>query len=463
MVVRTADLAGTARSPGIAPVRAFVVLVLFVVAAIALVAVGTRPTVSGDAATPSDDHIHHGRRRPQDDAHHDHHDRPPQLGDRRRGQCDRDERPGGALRLGPDRAGVGRKAATDAATTEATSSVYYAAGQQEAAASIATTLGLKPAAVVPLTTAVPVTGASGGRRGGGRRGRSGPACHANPAPAMGALPEVLLPFARGSWPQRPLPRLRRHPARPSWPTPSAARPWPGVPAFLARLAARFALVAVISGRPTDFLHEALGSPAGVTLIGLYGLGHVGPDARPWEPVIAAAGRIAPGPRRPPGIYVEPKGLTVTLHWRHAPETGSWAAALRGTRGAAGAGYGSIPDGCRSSSGLPSTWTRARSSARWSRGMRAVAVFGDDLGDLPAFAAAAELGERGVAVARVAVIDAESDDRGGRAVRSRGRRSGGRGGAVGAAGPGGGGQRLSGRAAAASWSSSQSAAVRASTM
>ena len=50
--------------------------------------------------------------------------------------------------------------ATDAATTEATSSVYYATGQQEAAASIATTLGLKPTVVVPLTTAVPVPGVS---------------------------------------------------------------------------------------------------------------------------------------------------------------------------------------------------------------------------------------------------------------------------------------------------------------
>jgi len=49
----------------------------------------------------------------------------------------------------------------DAATTVATSAVYYAAGQQGAADAIATTLGLKPAAVLPLTTAVPVAGASG--------------------------------------------------------------------------------------------------------------------------------------------------------------------------------------------------------------------------------------------------------------------------------------------------------------
>jgi hypothetical protein len=53
------------------------------------------------------------------------------------------------------------QAPVDAATTEATSSVYYAAGQQEAAAAIATELGIKPTAVVPLTSAVPVTGVSG--------------------------------------------------------------------------------------------------------------------------------------------------------------------------------------------------------------------------------------------------------------------------------------------------------------
>lgn len=49
----------------------------------------------------------------------------------------------------------------DASTTEATSTVYYAAGQQAAAQSIANTIGVKPAQVQPLTTAVPVAGASG--------------------------------------------------------------------------------------------------------------------------------------------------------------------------------------------------------------------------------------------------------------------------------------------------------------
>jgi trehalose 6-phosphate phosphatase len=223
---------------------------------------------------------------------------------------------------------------------------------------------------------------------------------------MGALPEILLPFAQD-------------PAHSALcldfdgtlsaivPDPVGARPWPGVPELLARLAARFALVAVISGRPADFLHQVLGSPAGVTLIGLYGLGQVGPDTRSWEPVIADVADRARA-EAPTGIYVEPKGLTVTLHWRHAPEAAGWAQAFA-ARVEAGRGL-RVYEGRMSLELRPpldvDKGTVVRSLVE---GMRAVAVFGDDLGDLPAFDAVAELGARGVAVARVAVVDAESDD------------------------------------------------------
>ena len=47
--------------------------------------------------------------------------------------------------------------------------------------------------------------------------------------------------------------------------PTGARPLPGVPALLSELATMFALVAVVSGRPTGFLAEVLGEPEGVTL------------------------------------------------------------------------------------------------------------------------------------------------------------------------------------------------------
>ena len=82
----------------------------------------------------------------------------------------------------------------------------------------------------------------------------------------------------------------------------------------------------ISGRPADFLHHVLGSPAGVELIGLYGLGHVGPDATQWRSVIGEVVSRALE-EAPSGVYVEPKGLTVTLHWRHVPEAGPWATAF----------------------------------------------------------------------------------------------------------------------------------------
>jgi cytoskeletal protein RodZ len=53
--------------------------------------------------------------------------------------------------------GFSMQTPTDANTTEATSAVYYAAGQQQPAASIATSIGVAPTAVLPLTSATPVT------------------------------------------------------------------------------------------------------------------------------------------------------------------------------------------------------------------------------------------------------------------------------------------------------------------
>jgi hypothetical protein len=49
----------------------------------------------------------------------------------------------------------------DATSPQTTSTVYYASGQQAAAQSIASTIGVKPAQVQPLTTAAPVSGVTG--------------------------------------------------------------------------------------------------------------------------------------------------------------------------------------------------------------------------------------------------------------------------------------------------------------
>jgi trehalose 6-phosphate phosphatase len=187
--------------------------------------------------------------------------------------------------------------------------------------------------------------------------------------------------------------------------PVAARPWPGVPALLTRLAARFGLVAVISGRPPEFLRDVLESPSGVELIGLYGLGHVGPDVRPWASVIADVVTEARA-TAPAGVYVEPKGFTVTLHWRHALAEGPWAEAFA-ARQAEERGLRVYPGRLSLELRPPLDVDKGTVLRSLAGAMRAVAVFGDDLGDLPAFAAARELAGQGVAVARIAVIDTES--------------------------------------------------------
>jgi trehalose 6-phosphate phosphatase len=195
--------------------------------------------------------------------------------------------------------------------------------------------------------------------------------------------------------------------------PLAARPLPGVADLLARLAAHLGLVAVISGRPASFLQSVLASPSGVRLIGLYGLEEVGsdgsrilaPGAAPWEAVITELVALARA-TAPDGIYVEPKGLTMTLHWRNAPGEADWVSAFVAQQSKA---RGLAVHSGRHELELrpPLAVDKGTVVRRLVAGFDAVAAFGDDIGDLPAFDALAELSRTGVAVARVAAVDAES--------------------------------------------------------
>jgi trehalose 6-phosphate phosphatase len=196
--------------------------------------------------------------------------------------------------------------------------------------------------------------------------------------------------------------------------PRDARPLPGVPTLLADLAVSFALVAVVSGRPTAFLQEVLGSPPGVVLAGLYGLERAlrGPEHDKWaaviDDVVAEATAAAP-----PGVYVEPKGLTTTLHWRRAPDQKDWVVAFaqrqHDKRGLA------VHEGRHERELRPpiqvDKGTVVRSLAEEYAGrLRAVAAFGDDKGDLPAFASLHELAApdgRPLYTVRVAAVDHES--------------------------------------------------------
>ncbi len=196
--------------------------------------------------------------------------------------------------------------------------------------------------------------------------------------------------------------------------PAEARPLPGSAAVLARLAARYRRVAVISGRPVAFLSQQLGAEAGpVELIGLYGLERVvgghrlppDPAVARWQSVIAAAAERAEA-TAPVGVRVEPKGLAVTLHFRAAPEAETWAAdvaAAEATRSGLEAQPGKMSWELRP----PVPTDKGTVVDELAAGLAAVCFAGDDNGDLPAFEALRRLAAGGVATLAVAVAGPET--------------------------------------------------------
>jgi trehalose 6-phosphate phosphatase len=184
--------------------------------------------------------------------------------------------------------------------------------------------------------------------------------------------------------------------------PATAAAADGAVELLDRLAARYRRVAVISGRPRAFLADRLGP--GVDLSGVYGLetrsGGVDADhegAGTWRPVIE---QVAATADLPAGVTVEPKGLSLTVHYRRAPdartEVEAWAAETASTTGlearAAKASVELHP---------PLSVDKGTSVRSLAEGCTAVVYVGDDLGDLPAFAALDDLSAAGVRTAKVA--------------------------------------------------------------
>jgi trehalose 6-phosphate phosphatase len=211
--------------------------------------------------------------------------------------------------------------------------------------------------------------------------------------------------------------------------PSRARLLEGMDKVLGRLATRFGVVAVVSGRPVSFLSGQLApaddepttgserrsaTGAGIQLIGLYGLEWSGPGgtittepgADAWRPVVLeVAARLGSG--APPGVVIEPKGLTVTVHWRRAPEAAGWA--LSETAAEEGrSGLRAHPGRLSVELRPPVEIDKGTTVGRLVEGCSAACYLGDDLGDLPAFAALARLAsEDGLAAVSVAVVDQES--------------------------------------------------------
>jgi trehalose 6-phosphate phosphatase len=194
------------------------------------------------------------------------------------------------------------------------------------------------------------------------------------------------------------------------PDPAAAVPLPGIGRVLARLAERYARVAVISGRPVAYLVGRLGPCPGVILCGLYGLEQARdgiiaelPAAAPWRATVERVARAAEGDA-PAGVGVERKGLSVVLHFRTVPSLAGWA---RSWAAGQAAGSGLVVHEAKMAVELlpPIPTDKGTVVEQLAEGLARVCYLGDDRGDLPAFAALAALAGRGVEALAV-VVDSD---------------------------------------------------------
>jgi trehalose 6-phosphate phosphatase len=205
------------------------------------------------------------------------------------------------------------------------------------------------------------------------------------------------------------------------PDPEAARPLEGMVELLGRLAARFAAVALVSGRPADYLAEHAAAP-GVRYLGLYGLqeirdGHLWVDPRleAGRPAVEAAHRDLRDHAavRDSGAWLEDKRYAVAVHTRRVADPRRWAGPIDQTTREIAARHGLevVPGKLvwELRPAVPSDKGDAVRKLVASSGARSVVVAGDDLGDLPAFAAAAQFAAEGGDALRVAVRSAEAPD------------------------------------------------------
>ena len=192
--------------------------------------------------------------------------------------------------------------------------------------------------------------------------------------------------------------------------PAAARPLDGVPELLDALAQQYAVVGVLSGRPVAFLQRFL--PPSLVLSGLYGLEVVRGGRREdhvsggsWREVINDVVATSQA-RGPAGMRVEPKGLSLTLHFRGAPsleaEVQAWA-----EREAHRSGLLVRPARMSVELHPPIAADKGTAVRDLAAECGAVCFLGDDSGDLPAFDALDALAANGVATVRVGVRSDEA--------------------------------------------------------
>jgi trehalose 6-phosphate phosphatase len=193
--------------------------------------------------------------------------------------------------------------------------------------------------------------------------------------------------------------------------PAAAVAGPGAVEVLGALAERAALVGVVSGRPVDVLARHVPDER-IQLSGLYGMerrvaGAVvdAPGAGRWLAPVADAAADLEGVL-PAGVVVEAKRFSLTVHFRRVPGAEGEVVVL--AEEVAGR-HGLTVRPARMSVELhpPATPDKGVVVEDLAAGCEAACFLGDDVGDLPAFAALDRLAERGLAVVKVGVRSDES--------------------------------------------------------
>jgi trehalose 6-phosphate phosphatase len=193
------------------------------------------------------------------------------------------------------------------------------------------------------------------------------------------------------------------------PEPNGARMRPGMSDLLVALNERLGRVAVISGRPLDFIADMI--PVTIDLVGLYGLEsrtggviETRAEAEPFRATVAEL--VEAATERFGSAVVEPKGLSLTIHYRGDADLAGpmreWAVEHGERAGmefrTAKRSYELHP---------PLTCDKGTVLVELAEGFDPVVYVGDDLGDVPAFDGLDRLAADGVGALRVAVASSET--------------------------------------------------------
>jgi trehalose 6-phosphate phosphatase len=175
---------------------------------------------------------------------------------------------------------------------------------------------------------------------------------------------------------------------------------------LSRLASRYAVVCIVSGRQAEEIRRLVPVP-GVEAFGTYGL----TEGAPSPPMANARGEVEQAARRVGGAWVENKQVSLAVHYRAAQNVLAAERILTEVLGSVADRHGLVlmrgkmvvelvpPD-------TPGKGSMILSEQR-ERDLRSCLYAGDDAADLQAFGALDELRDQGLLTVKVAVRSAET--------------------------------------------------------